>query len=204
MISVTTAATDLNLLTLAELRSATGVESGKDSELTALGRRVASAITAACRVAANGAVPPTLRLETLTETYRLKSRQEHLQLSRSPIVSISSVTEDDDALVAADYEIDGYQFRRLEDDERSSWVAAKIVVVYTAGWATVPDDLRLAAMKLASSYWTEDGREPGLRSMDIPGVYSASYQDKESDNPAIPFDVMQLLEAGGYVNHWVS
>ncbi len=204
MLTVTTAATDLTLLTLAELRSATGVETGRDADLTALGRRVAAAITHVCRVPAAGATTPTLRLETLTETFRLKSSQESLVLSRVPIVSITSVVENDETLTASDYEIDGLMLCRLEDDERSTWAAAKIVVVYRAGWATVPDDLRLAAMKLAASYWTEETREPGLRSEEIPGVYSASYQDKESDNPAIPFDVMQLLEVGGYVRRWVG
>ena len=204
MLTVTTAATDLNLLTLAELRSATGIETGQDAELAALGRRVSSAITKVCKVPAAGAVTPTLRLETLTETYRLKSCQELLHLSRRPLISIISVTEDDEALVAADYEIDGYQLRRLEDDERSRWAAAKIVIVYRAGWATVPDDLRLAAMKLSASYWTEASRESGLRSEEIPGVYSASYQDKESDNPSIPFDVMQILNDGDYVHRFVG
>lgn len=204
MLSVTTAATDRTLLTLAELRQATGVASGQDTELLALGNRVAAAITKACRVPGAGATPPTLRMETLTETFRLKSTQEYLLLSRLPIVSITSVVEDGTTLAATQYEIDGYMLRRLEDDERSAWAAVKIVVVFLGGWNTVPDDLKLAASKLAASYWSEASRESGLRSVEVTGVYAASYQDKETDNPAIPFDVMQLLEQGGYVNRFVG
>lgn len=205
MLSVTTAATDLALLSPAELRSATGVESGQDTDLAALGRRVAATITKACRVPAAGATTPTLRLETLTETFRLKAAQSMLVLSRRPLVAITSVVEDSDTLDTDEYEIDGYQLRRLDgDDNPSIWTASKVVVVYRAGWATVPDDLKLAAAKLAGLLWSEGSRiDPNLRRESIPGVIDREWWVGPADDPLIPAEVMQLLSEGGYVQ-WLA
>src|ERR1700761_5100369 len=100
VISVTTQATDLSLLTIQEMRSAVGLSNNsRDSDLKRLGCRIDDAITQACKVAADGAKPPTLREETLTETFRLNrwwDRRDHqslrttLILARRPIVSIAS------------------------------------------------------------------------------------------------------------------
>lgn len=209
MLSVTTVATDLNLLTSAELRAAIGVEdSSKDAALVTLGKRVSSTIAKACKVEADGAVPPTLRLETLTETFRLKSSHVELVLSRRPAISITSVTEDNIALTAADYELEKGSgiLRRLDgSDNPSCWAAAKIVVVYPAGWQTVPDDLKLAATKLAAAFWSEGQKiDPSLKRESIPGVIEQEWWVGPSDDPIIPQEVMDLLNAGGYVNHWVS
>jgi hypothetical protein len=200
-----TACSDRSLLTADELKAALGSAAPTNDQVTALRGRVEQAICRACRVPGAGVTPPTLRVEALTETFRLKSHQSMLLLGRRPIASVVSVTENDVALVVTtDYEIDVSTgaLRRLSSDTEICWPCGKIVVVYTAGWATVPDDLKLAAAKLAQSYWAEGGRTPGLRSQEIPGVLSESYQDKEADNPAIPFDVMQLL--GPYINHAVG
>ena len=69
ILTVTTAATDRALLTTAELRDAVGA-SLNDPQLMTLGNRVAGAIARACGVAEAGTIPVTLRLETLTETFR--------------------------------------------------------------------------------------------------------------------------------------
>lgn len=209
MLTVTTAATDLTLLTVAELRAAVGVADGKqDAKLSTLGFRTAAAIASACKVASDGAVPRTLRLETLSETFRLKSSHTEIVLSRRPGISITSVTEDETALTADDYELEKGSgiLRRLDgSDNPSCWAAAKIVVVYTAGWATVPDDLKLAATKLAAAFWSEGQKiDPALKRESIVGVIEQEWWVGPSDDPLIPQEVMDLLNAGGYVNHWVS
>lgn len=208
MLTVTTAATDLTLLSQAELRAAVGVVDGsQDTTLTTLGKRVASCIAKACRVASDGAVPPTLRLETLTETFRLNSRHVEIVLSRRPVISITSVTEDGNALTAADYELENGSgiLRRLDgSDNPSCWAAAKIVVVYAAGWATVSDDLKLAATKLAATFWAEGQKiDPSLKRESIPGVIEQEWWVGPSDDPLIPQEVMDILSFGGYLNHLV-
>ena len=205
MLTVTTAAIDLTLLTQAERRAAVGVaDASKDAELATLEARVAALIVAACNVARGGVTPSTLRLETLTETFRLKSSQGYLQLSRRPIVSITSVTEDDDALVAADYEIDGYQLRRIDTDEPSNWPTAKTVVVYTAGWSTVPETLKSAAVKFMQAEWQQGDRDPMLKSKSIEGVSSYEWWVDPTKDSVVPADVMDILQRGGYMNTWIG
>ena len=206
MLTVTTQATDRSLLTLAELRSAVGVSDGShDAKLIALGGRLESTIANACRVASDGITPPTFRLETLTETFRLEDNRKQLLLSRRPIVSVTSVVENGEDILAANYEIDagGGLLSKLSSDYPTCWSFGKIVVAYSAGWATVPDDLKLAASKLAGVLWSEGERvDPTLRSESIPGVIDRAWWVGPTDDPLIPEEIRQLLAP--YMNYWIS
>lgn len=195
---ITAPATDRSLLTPAEARSAID---DTTADVTALIARVSASIAAACRVPRTGAAPPTLRLETLTATYRLKAPLSSLILPRKPVVEILSVAENDAVLSADAYEVDASagMLMRLASGAEVCWPCGHIAVAFRAGWSTVPDDLKELACKLARTFWFERQRQPGLRSMEIPGVIAESYQDKDADNPNIPFEVMQGLHEGGYV-----
>jgi len=210
VLSVTTPAGDLALLTIEELRAAVGVtigDSSQDATLATLGTRVADRITQACNVATDGAKPPTLREETLSETWRLRqlgrgSAHHHghgseLLLARRPIVSVTSIEEDGIALDPADYEIlaASGMLRRLSGDAPRSWsLAGKIVVVYVAGWATVPESLKFAAEQLARVYWFQQTRDPALKQISIPGVIERQFWVDTSNDHDIPQDVMDILE----------
>jgi hypothetical protein len=177
MLTVTTPATDRLLLTLAEIQSATGVTGASyNTELASLNARVASTLARECCIPVSGVNPPTFRVETLTEVFRVVIGARYLPLSRWPVTSITSVVVDGSTLDAANYETDeaaGWLYR-LASDELSYWSATKITVVYVAGWATVPDDLKLAASKLARMLWAEDGpnarTDPNLKRQRIEGV----------------------------------
>lgn len=208
MLTVTSAAGDLSLLTIAELRAAAGVaDKSMDDTLKTLGERVASAIAAACRVAKGGTTPPTLRQETLTETFRLKSPHCELVLARRPIVSITSIVEDDETLDADDYEIEASagMLRRLDDIGcPTTWsYRSKITVVYAAGWATVPADLKFAAAKFVQALTQEGDRDPLLKSESIDGVGSFEWWVDPTRSSVVPADVMDILDRGGYVNRWI-
>lgn len=200
ILTVTTAASDLTLLTMAELRQATGIATGQDTQLAALGRGIAAAITSHCNVRAAGATPPTLRLETLTEVFRPECAVDQLILARRPLGMITSVVEDLVTVETTDYEMDASLglLHRLSDDYRAWWSASKITVVYTAGWSTVPENLRSAAMKLATALYSETGRDPSLKAIDIPGVISREYWVGPSDDPLINAEIEDLL--GDYIN----
>lgn len=200
LLTVTTETADLALLTMEELRAATDIKSGRDAELTALGKAVAAAITSHCNVRADGAVPPTLRRESLSETFRLVGTCEGLRLARRPVAAIVSVTEDDVALDACDYELDAAlgMLRRLEGDYPAAWCAAKLVVAYSAGWDTVPDNLRMAAKKLATVLWSEGGQPSNLKRVEIPGLGTREYWVGPTDDPLIPAEIADLL--GDYIN----
>jgi hypothetical protein len=197
MLEVTTPAEELDLLTNAELSAAIGSPTLTTEQLDDLNARIAAMITRHCRVVAAGVTPPTLRQETLRETFRLKSRQDCLILARRPIVSVSSVTEAGTALtVADDIEIEAGSglLRRLSSDEEVCWPCGKIVVTYVAGWDTVPDDLKQAAMKLAAVIYSEGVRvDPSLKRESIPGLGDREFWVSPNDDALIPAEVADLL-----------
>lgn len=209
ILTVTTEATDRSLLTVQDLRSATGISSGSDAELAELGRRVSASIVRACHVRAGGATPPTLRKETLTETFRLDSPREALILSRRPIVSVTSVTEDDtDVLTTDEYETNDSSgiLRRLCSSypyQPTCWPhCCKITVVYVAGWETVPDDLRLAGSMLAASLSASTGRDPNVKRIYIHGVEEREYWVPPTTDPLVTQEVLDLL--GPYINSTIG
>jgi hypothetical protein len=61
---------------------------------------------------------------------------------------------------------------RLCSDWPVRWCADKIIVVYDAGFETVPADLAQAAMDFVKIRYLEQGRDPLVKSerTDIPGV----------------------------------
>lgn len=201
--------TDRSLLSIDELRSAAGVsDSARDGELTALGNYISATITNACNVAraSIGAIPPTLRLEALTESFRLKDyRHEAITVARRPVVSIVSVTERDVVLATTDYELENNLLYRLSGTQRicwpfySNWQPTHTVISYTAGWETVPDDLKYAAIRFVQTALAVSGRDPMLRSKSTEGVASYSWYQKSSQ---VPPEVMDILEMGGYVRKW--
>jgi hypothetical protein len=175
-----------------------------------LASRVADAITQACKIATDGATPPTLRLETVQDTYRLNrwwNRRDHpglketLIVSRRPIVAVNSVVEAGVTLdPTTDFEVragTGFLIR-LFGDSPSHWARDKIVVNYDAGWATVPEGLKRAAEELMTFYWSEGYKDPLLRSINVPGVLERQYWIGSPTDPAIPQSVMDKL--GPYIN----
>lgn len=198
MITITDAADDYNLLSIQELRAAVGVTGiSDDAALTTMGEQISAAIARACGVAAAGSTPPTLREESIAETFRLSSCRASLSLARRPVVSVASVVEDGTTLDAEDYELDGGRLLRLESDVERDWPAAKIVVTYTAGWATVPSDLKLAASKMAALVWSQASRDPlakreRVRQDDVEEV-ETDYWVGPLNASAIPADVADML-----------
>lgn len=204
MLTIASPNTDRLLLTPAELAAVVSSTIANDAaKLATLNRRVSAMLTRACKVATASATPPTLRLESVSETFRLKSQQECIVLARRPVVAITSVTENDTVLVADDdYEVDASAglLYRLWEGVRACWPSGTIIVPYSAGWQTVPYDLRELACKLATVLSAETGRDPSLGSVDIPGVISETYRYGRPDDPLIPAEIMEGLHSGGYVN----
>lgn len=199
MITITAPATERGLLSLDELRTATGVDSGYSAELLALGARVESAITAACGIVQGGATPPTLRAEEVTEVFRPTRPVDRLVLARSPVAAVVSIVEDGVTLTAAEYETDGAAatvYRLDGSDQRMHWPAVKVTIVYTGGWATVPDDLKLAAAKLARLLWEEDGVNAPPRNLKrerTEGVDEMEYWVPPASDPLMSGEITDLL-----------
>jgi hypothetical protein len=199
--SVTTPATDLSLLTIAELRAAVGAADGsQDAELAIVGRRVSTAIARQCNIVDDGVNPPTLLQETCTEIFRWDGCGP-LSLARRPVTSITSVTIDGVVSDAADYEIVGRYLYALTDDEVTDWQSGKITVVYVAGYATAPDDLKMAATKLVTATNAESTRDPSVKREEIPGVMEVEYWVAPSGDSFLSNEISDLLSP--YVERFV-
>ena len=202
MLTVTAAAADPTLLTIAETAEAIGGVPLGAAALQRLNARVSELLAGACNIERAGAAVLTLREETYTETLRPRCPVDVLYLSRKPVIEVLSAAEgDDDLVVDEDFELNSERgLLRIQGGCPSWWAAEKIVVSFRAGYATVPPGLKELAAKLAMALYAERGRDPSLGSMDIPGVISETYRYGRPDDPLIPAEIMEGLRAGGFVH----
>lgn len=208
VLAVSSAAADRKLLTLQEAKDALGItSSSQDTAITSLILRVSDLISRACCVAGDGVTPPTLRQETLVETLRPKARADQLLLSRRFIGTVTSVVENDETLASTDFVKlagAGILTRLDEDDDETCWPAGKIVVTYQAGFSTVPEDLKLAAIAGIREQYAMGSRDPLLRAEEVEGVGRYEYQAALSNSTvptALSPQVLDMLSP--YRSLWV-
>ncbi len=179
MFTVSVVAPDRNLLTLDEMKAALGITgTALDAALTALGAQISDLIAAECRVPVDGVTPPTLRQETIIETFRHRAYVKPLILARRFVNSITSVVENGVALTAIDYEIEkasGFVNRLNSAGEIICWAPATIVATYSAGLGAVPEALKLAAITVLREQWAAAKRDPLLRAETVEGIGRFEY-----------------------------
>jgi hypothetical protein len=168
---ITSPASGLTLLSAEERRAAAGIAAGdasQDAALAAMDLRAAAAICEACDVAAGVGRDPTLLRETVTETFR-HVRANSIILSRRHDIAITSVTLDGSPLGADDYDVDPESgiLRRLDAGHASAWCASIAVIVYAAGFSTVPQALKNAAAETLTAMWRDAGRDPYVKGTTI-------------------------------------
>jgi hypothetical protein len=127
--------------------------------------------------------------------FRPARHQQDLVLARRPLTSITSVTENGTVLDATGYEIrkGSGLLTRLSGDRFSCFPCGKITVVYAAGYATAPDDLKLAASKLAAALYSETARDPNLKRVDVVDVEEREYWVGPKDDPLLSEEISDLL-----------
>ncbi len=176
MFTVSEAAADRALFTSADVSAALGA--AVTTEIDTLILQISDMISRECRIAADGVTPPTLRRETIVETIRMVRSERALGLSRRFVNAVSSITENGVALVSADYEIDKAAgvLRRLDDDGNIiDWPQSIVVCTYTAGFDTVPTDLKLAAIRVIQEQLSASARDPLLRGETVEGIGRFDY-----------------------------
>ncbi|MGE4044467.1 MAG: hypothetical protein AB7F35_06415 [Acetobacteraceae bacterium] len=139
--------------------------------------------------------------ETVSEVFRLDGQPaRQLKLTRYPVTTLTSVTEGDDAALAATYyELDGAAgllYRLDGDDGRRCWDARKLTVVYTGGYellSALPHDIETACIQLVVRRFTSRGRDPFMRSQSIPGVGEKTFWVPSEGVPGLPPDIVELL-----------
>lgn len=125
---------------------------------------------------------------------------EALQLSRWPVVSVASITEDGTALVdGTDFRTDNAkgQVYRLDDSGRlRRWPTCPIVATFNGGYSPIPGDLADAVTRMTRNRFRAKGRDSALMSEEIPGVRSSRWwiaTGNEAGN--VPPDIADLISS---------
>lgn len=111
---------------------------------------------------------------------------ESLMLRRTPVSAITSVTLDDVVVDPTEYRLDaetGILYRLDSSGYPCEWVFSKsIVIPYTGGYilpgksgSNLPPALEGGTVDLVCSFWFNRGRDPLVKTEDLPGVRRVDY-----------------------------
>jgi uncharacterized phiE125 gp8 family phage protein len=167
MLEVITAAASQDLATLAELKAFLGVSgTAEDAVLQS------NLTTASLAIAAE--LRRVVPAETVEETFW--EAPKTLVLERSPLISITSVVEEDVTLGVSDYKAEvrtGILFR-LSSSRLTDW-SGHVVVRYVAGYSTIPLALKEAVFIAVKGYQEAEERDVGVKSERLEGSAEQSY-----------------------------
>ncbi|MCK6444410.1 hypothetical protein [Elstera cyanobacteriorum] len=123
--------------------------------------------------------------------YRQSIETQHglsaLPLARLPVASVTAVTLNGEALDPAQYQVESEAglLVRIAAGLSRRWEPRTLVVVeYAAGFDPLPQDIKLATLKLVETGWAARGRDPGLRNIGI-GSISLGYFAPDASAPGI-------------------
>lgn len=166
----------------------------------------------------------TFAVETLTDSffpdrdpyaYQVPNGTPDLQLSRYPVLTRAADPEASPPIAAipapvviengltlvegTDYVVDydkGLLQRLGTTGYAIDWPAWNVTVAYTAGFATIPEDVEDACIRLVKGRYYAEQRDPLLKSEDIPGVGKFDYwiDTGKGQNGNMPPDVLDLLD----------
>lgn len=195
-LTVTTPATSTELTTLESLKAALGIESTSTAQETLLRQQIrrASGVAADyCR--------RVFGQEIVTETFWPSGGAEvHdvILLDRYPVTDIATVTLDDEDIDTDLVRLDGdagLLYRIDSSGYAYSWTICKALAIsYTAGFALLdglPDGIEQGVLTLIKDYWSAVGRDPRIKSEEIPGVITFDYWVGNLGTPGeLPPDVV--------------
>ncbi|MCK1536881.1 MULTISPECIES: hypothetical protein [unclassified Bradyrhizobium] len=183
IVTVASPASDTALTTLARVKLELGIPTGTTTSDAILQEKIEEASDDI-----EAALGFRLVRETAVETFwheQYDVAPEKLVLDRTPVAAIASVVVDGVTIDASAYRLDpntGELFA-LCNGNPSVWVFCRSVVVTCDGGyilppasnRTLPKGIEGACVALVSSFWAARGRDPTLRSEEIPDLISATY-----------------------------
>ena len=126
---------------------------------------------------------------------------DKVQLSRWPVVDVTSVVENDVALVEdVDFRVsydDGMLFRLDGNGDPKLWPALKTTVQYSAGYDLpdgLPPDIEDACIRMVKARWMARGRDPFLKAENIPGVRSKEWWVSTTPTGNMTPDIADILD----------
>ncbi len=135
------------------------------------------------------------------QTFRLDRWRERLMLDRTPVASVASVVLNGTTLDGAAVEVEspgaGFLLRVDGNGCSLGWPAGRVVVTYTAGYASTPADVERCCIDLVKLSYFARGRDPVLRSEKILDVIDQSWfdPDKVEMRGGLPADIADRLDA---------
>lgn len=197
-LAVVTPAECFDLTVLATVKAELGIpesNTSQDAILATLIRQASSAVSAFCDT--------VFAEETVTETFWADSAWEYINafpLSRSPVSSISSVVVDGSTLDSSQYRLGANgTLYKINGAITCRWFMMQLAsITYTAGYALLdglPQGIERATLMLIKEYRSGIGRDPRIRSEEIPGVRSVTYWvGSTGEAGELPPDVIALLQ----------
>ena len=112
-----------------------------------------------------------------------------------PITAVASVAIDGMSVSAASsFTAAGYRFSDtviiLNGGQKFTRGIENVEIVYTAGYATIPEDIVQACVMMIATQYQSQGAGYAVSSESVPGVYSASYSNTVG---SVPDSVKSLL-----------
>lgn len=139
----------------------------------------------------------TLAREIVQETLKVRERQKLILLRRWPLVEVTGLTINGDALVeGTDYCVDS-EFGSLEKlgSWNAHWPTGTAIVSYSAGYllpddpeCNLPEQIQDAVVKLVVGAYATRGRDPTLRSEEARDLGSQEFRAS-----AMPQEVKEML-----------
>ena len=197
-----------NLIALSDYKVAEGIQSTKDdAKLDLLINSVSQLVKTYCGNSIidyySTAIGENPANNTKTETLSINWASNIVQLTESPVVAVHSVKERDDltssytTLVAnQDYYVDlstDSIYRVMPNGTAKNWAngPGAVEVVYNAGYASCPQDLRLAVFDLVTYYHKDEHKARQT-------IAGASIQNQSStsqrNNVAFPDHIKRVLD----------
>jgi len=191
-VTVTTPASSQDLASLADLKTELQITANTDDVW------LQAKITEASQVIAIYCAR-SFGQETLTQTFRLDDAPMALQLARFPIASVTSVTQEGDALTTDQFEAQPEPglLRRLSGDQPIAWNATKVTVVYQAGYvlpSSAPPALRDACIIMVKGRYAARTRDPLIKSEEAQDVYKFEYWVGGVSDSGSLYDLKAKLE----------
>ena len=188
-----------DLITLATYKDAEGLGTPKeDLRISALIPSVSQLVKTYC---GNSFVD--YYSSAKTETIDVNWGTHIVQLTESPVNTITSVQERDSYSTAyKTLTTAAYQFYldkstdsvlRTSSSGYTNWPTGvgSVKIVYTAGWSTVPEDLKLAVIDLVSYYLKDEHKE--RRTIAGASIQNAA-STSQRDNVAFPDHIKRVLD----------
>lgn len=116
-----------------------------------------------------------------------------LPLARLPVMAVTAVTLNGEALDPAQYQVEaaaGLLVRASAGLSRRWEPRSLVTVEYTAGFDPLPADLKAATLKLIEADWTQRGKDPSLKSIGIGSINLTYFPDAAAPGIASVADLL--------------